>query len=288
MKIHESVFGSESEKELFKTLKTQWSQNFDVFPSLPFASIIDIDDPLLSDKEKNFLYESSADYTLCTKRGKTLVSVEFDGLYHGFSRNWEFIHIVSNLRDRNRKLKLNLKLRLCVKVGYPLFVVSYHEKAPIDKDATITIVDGLIGKVLAQLYFQLTITNVIKQHQESIIGLLSDEQQEYFQQLITDTGVEAQIACDPIALKAAQLQREASRKGIWNGLTVKHLCDPELPNDDPYSNYFDVKAFKHRIEALKHVQPLGCKITIRTPIGSLPKRLGLETLENIMAYHLQV
>lgn len=91
MKVRSSVFGSGSEKELFSTLNTHWVQKFDLFPSLPFACIINIDDTNLSDREKNFLYKTSVDYTLCTKESKPLVSVEFDGLGHGFSKNGEYV-----------------------------------------------------------------------------------------------------------------------------------------------------------------------------------------------------
>lgn len=75
MKTRKSVFGSESEKELFKTLNSHWGQNFDLYPSLPFTSIIDIQDAVLSDKERNFLFKTSVDYTLCTKKGGPIVSV---------------------------------------------------------------------------------------------------------------------------------------------------------------------------------------------------------------------
>ena len=34
MKVRDFVFGSGSEKELFKTLVSQWSKRFDLFPSL--------------------------------------------------------------------------------------------------------------------------------------------------------------------------------------------------------------------------------------------------------------
>ena len=142
----------------------------------------------MSDKERNFLYKTSVDYTLCTKRGKTLVSVEFDGFCHGFSRDRKYVEIISYI-DRNRKRKFDLKLRLCEKVRYPLFVVSYDEKVSIGEDVTLTIIDGLIGQVLIKRYFDLTITKIIKENQELVEGLLPDEQHEYFQQLVTDTEV---------------------------------------------------------------------------------------------------
>ena len=40
--IRKSVFGSRSEKELFTSLHTQWGSKFDLWPSLPFAQIIDV------------------------------------------------------------------------------------------------------------------------------------------------------------------------------------------------------------------------------------------------------
>lgn len=256
MKVRNSVFGSGSEKELFSTLNTHLAQKFDLFPSLPFASIIDIDDPNLSDSEKNFLYKTSVDYTLCTKKGRPLVSVEFDGLGHGFSKNGEYVEIVPS-KDPNRKLKLDLKLRLCKTVGYPLFVVSYDEKVPIGKGINLTIVEGLIGQVLAHRHFQSTITEVVEQHRELFEGLPPDEQHEYIQQLVTDTEVEAELTWDPISIKAAQFEGVALRKGIWKGLTIEYLNDPELPDGDP----FDVEVLKRRIEAFKHVQRVGCRVT---------------------------
>lgn len=262
MKIRNYVFGSGNEKELFNTLKTHWAQRFDLYPSLPFASIIDIDDARLSDTERSFLYKTSVDYTLCTKQGKPLVSVEFDGLGHGFSQDGKYIQIVPST-DQYRKLKLDLKLRLCKEVGYPLFVVSYDEKVSLGDDITLTIVDGLIGQVLAKRHFLLTIAKVVEQHQELLEGLPPDEQHEYIQDLVSDAGAEAELTWDPIAQKAAQLQGTLLGKVIWKSLRHEYLHDPELPGGD----LFDVQAFKHRVEALKHIRRVGCKVTLDTPEG---------------------
>jgi hypothetical protein len=266
MKTRESVFGSESEKELFKTLNTHWSQNFDLFPSLPFASIIDIDDSLLSDKERNFLYKTSVDYTLCTKRGKPLVSVEFDGLCHGFSRNGEFVQIVPNLRDRNRKLKFDLKLRLCKELGYPLFIVSYDEKIPIGEDVTLTIVDGLIGQVLASLYAHSIIPKLIKQYLELHEHLSLDENHEIVQQLIIDAEVEAEFKFDLIVMEAARLEGIARRKGLdWKNMSIRH----ERPNGDP----------KQQIRAIQNTKRVGVTVSVVTPKGEFSETAWVRNFE---------
>ena len=36
---------------------------------------------MLSSEERSFVFKTSVDYTLCTKQGQPLVSVEFDGMW---------------------------------------------------------------------------------------------------------------------------------------------------------------------------------------------------------------
>lgn len=137
-----------------------------------------------------------------------------------------------------------------------MFVVSYDEKVPIGEDINFTIVDGLIGQVFAHRHFQSTITEVVEQHQELFKELPPNKQHEYIQQLVTDTEVEAELTWDPISIKASQFEGVAHRKGIWKGLTIECLNDPELPEGDP----FDVEVLKRRIEAFKHVRRVGCRV----------------------------
>jgi hypothetical protein len=49
-------------------------------------------------------------------------------------------------------------VRLATEADYPLIVVSYQEKNVVTEDLHLTIVDGIIGQVLAKQYFATEIT----------------------------------------------------------------------------------------------------------------------------------
>jgi hypothetical protein len=95
MKIKRSIFGSPPEYKLFISLQNRWSHNFDLWPSLPFSSIVELDqtEPSLKENERKFFFNTNIDYTLCTKDGLPILSIEFDGLGKGFSRNGEYIQV---------------------------------------------------------------------------------------------------------------------------------------------------------------------------------------------------
>jgi len=70
MPARESIFGSGSERELFTTINSRWADRFAVYPSLPFATLIDLGGMDLKHSEREFLLKTNVDYTLCTKRGQ--------------------------------------------------------------------------------------------------------------------------------------------------------------------------------------------------------------------------
>jgi hypothetical protein len=275
MKIRSSVFGSGSEKKLFKTLETHWSKKFNVYPSLPFTSIIDIRDSGLNQKQKEFLYKTSVDYTLCTKVDRPILSIDFDGLGHGFSKKGEYVQIIPT-KDPYRKLKFDLKLDITNKVGYPLFVISYDEKVPIGEDLHLTIVDGIIGENLAQRHAHYLINERLKENEHHISELAHDEEQEYFQDLVTDAEVEAELTWDPISIKAAEYQGLALRRGLYKGYSEEYLCDPELPEGDPFS---DLNLLERRIEAFKKVQRVGSRITVNAAMGEISETVWVRNFE---------
>jgi hypothetical protein len=48
MKIRDTVFGSQSQRELFTALQSTWSRHFDLWPSLPFLNVIEVDGVVLA------------------------------------------------------------------------------------------------------------------------------------------------------------------------------------------------------------------------------------------------
>jgi len=232
VKIRDSVFDSVSERKLHKALKTRWGKMFNLFPQLPFTKIVDIEGGGFTEKERQFLFKTNVDYTLCDRQGnKPLISIEFDGLGHGFSRMGEYIQFMP-AEDPYRKLKLDLKLRIALRLLYPYFVVSYGEAYPFDFEPEwdLTVLDGIIGQALAYKHLLKALTAIDEQ-----------ELEKYTPQDIVDMReMEAELTWDPIASEAAKLKGELVRKGIVKVWSHGALDDPDslLPFDYEYAKRF--------------------------------------------------
>ncbi len=261
--IRKSVFGSKSEKELFSNLHTRWGARFDLWPSLPFSQIIDFPKlgTYISEKERDFLFKTSVDYTLCTKTGAPILSIEFDGLGKGFSKKGEYI-LQQETPDPYRKLKLDAKLKIAQKENYPFCVVSFDESKTLDQDIDLTIVDGIIGQVLAQKEFRESVETLYENNRDNIESLPSYAQHEYVQDLVLDAELLAELKWDPIAELAAKFEYEAFERGIIKSYKTEYLNDPELPEGDPFQ---DLTVLEGRINAIKSAVRVGCRIIVDTP-----------------------
>lgn len=263
MNIKKSVFGSEPEYELFKSLQNRWSKNFDLWPSLPFSCIVELEksEPSLSYKERDFFYNTNIDYTLCKKNGSPVLSIEFDGLGKGFSRNGEYIQIKES-RDPHRKLKLDLKIKITKKLNYPFYVISFEESEELAPDLNLTIVDGIIGQVLTKKEFREKLKTLYDENLEMIESLPNYAQREYVQDLVWDAETIAELRSDPIAELGAKYLHEATEKGIINSWKEEFLNDPPLPEGDPFEDH---TILEKRIGLIKNAVRVGYRIIINTP-----------------------
>lgn len=284
--IRKSVFGSRSERELFTSLHTQWRSKFDLWPSLPFAQIIDVETlgQALSKKERDFFLKTSVDYTLCTKYGSPVLSIDFDGLGKGFSRNGEYVQQAETV-DPYRKLKLDLKLKLAQNEKYPFFIVSFEESNVLDQDINLTIVDGIIGQVLAKKEFLKSTETLYEDYRETIELLPSSAQHDYIQDLVWDAETLAELKWDPIVVLAAKLEHEAYERGIIKSFKTEYLNDPELPKGDPFE---DIAAIKKRIDAINNAVRVGCRIIIDTPKIAIVETVWLRNFEDAMVSPLHI
>lgn len=262
MKIRESIFGSKSEHKLFRFLQNRWSKQFDLWPSLPFSSIVELEknETALDDKEREFFYKTNIDYTLCTKSGIPILSIEFDGLGKGYSRNGEYIQI-EKTKEPHRKFKLDLKLKIARELNYPLYVISFEESKEIAPEISLTIVDGIIGQVLAKKEFKEKIENYINEYREKIDSLPWDYRDEYIQDLIVTVETLAELEKDPIAKLASKYEHEFTEKGTVKNYKIEFLSDPSLPNGDIFE---DPGLLEKRIKAFKNSERVGCRIIINT------------------------
>jgi len=289
-KIKESIFGSRAEKKLYEKIDSHWnSKGFEVYPNLPFANVIDFSEMELSKKKLDFLYKTSIDYTLCIEN-KPILTIDFDGLGEGFSKHGKYIQKKRIEEAPFRKLKFDLKLKICKQVNYPYFIVSYDEAEYLDSEIPLTIVDGIIGQNLANKWFKNKIKEEISSQQEYIDGLEDEWINEYIQNLVTDVEVDSSYMWNPIVIKAGDYANLALKLNLVNGMwfSDETLCYPELPHDDidwsdimlkgSNSNFHDMVV--ERMEAMLNITKYGCKYTLNSIYGDIVEICWMNNIED--------
>lgn len=278
MAVRSTILGGVNEEELFHSIESLWQANFSVYPQLPFCAVFDLSNLYLTDKQVSFLRKSSVDYTLCTKDGRPLLCIEFDGLGHGFSRGGEYIELHPS-KDRYRKLKLDLKLRIAAFDHFPFYVVSYDEKVPISQEIHLTAVDGIIGQTLKHH----DLPQIAKQwvdDEKSLLDSLSESKRyERIQDIVIGAEVIAELNWDPIADRCAELEGELLRQGFYKGHQYEFISDPELPDFDWNTG----EGFEARVHAWKNVIRWGCKYTVHTTFGDISETAWVRNSEGSSA-----
>lgn len=302
MKIRDTVFGSQSECNIYEALKRQW-KDFDIYSSLPFLNIIQIEEADVkagkpNPKEWDFLKKTSIDYTLCEAvTHKPLLSIDFDGEGHGFSHfdsigNPEYIQI-SPTKDRYRKLKFDLKLRLCYGLAYHYFVVSYDEAYPFENNAQLTILNGIIGYILSRKRFGELLYERKSDLEEEPYENYEEMKKfyeratgeeytynDYIQDWALELEVEADIDSDPIYREALALEGKLRTEGIQiKTRTFISLEEPPAPSP---KDQFDVETIKKRVTALQNPSVKhGCEVSFETntSLGVVKAKVFVRNIE---------
>jgi hypothetical protein len=165
--MKKSIFDSNSEKNIFKRLKTLWSKYVDVFPQIPVKNIVDYNEIGTFDKNpkvRDFLLKTSFDFVVCElDTGIPILIIEFDGLSGGFSRAGSFFIGKELEYDKHRKLKLDAKLRLCEQFQIPAIVLSYEETNLLSESGDwITILDVIIADAIEKKYHEKNYADYVK------------------------------------------------------------------------------------------------------------------------------
>lgn len=176
--------------------------------------------------------------------------------------------------DPYRELKMDFKLKAAKDTHYPFVVVSYEEAKTIDEEESLTILDGIVGQVLARHERETLLSEFIETSKDKIDGMREDMKHEYFQDLVIDAEVMAELDVDPIAKKAAQYSMACVGTGFSH--STEYLCEPPLPE---ITGFFDVEGLKARIEAMKHAVRIGCRIIIKTPKSPIVQIVWLRNFE---------
>jgi len=271
MKIQQTVFGSRNEAELFTKLHSNWSRHFNLWPCLPFLNVFAVDGDEVAPPEWQVLLKTSIDITLCTRSGNApLMSIEFDGMGHGFSREGKYIQGHPS-KDPHRKLKLDLKLRLAEQVNYPLLVVSYDEKSPIGSGSALTIADGMIGQIVAKKdAFEMFEEWLAENQMEDLDPAFHAEWAEYVCEGVNNAQLVADLTWNPIAKSAVQYEHVARMKLGIPPKRWEFLYDSQAPSVE--GNYLDpgyLDRLKAWVDTTKKAVRVGCRVEIETPQGRL-------------------
>ena len=266
MKPRQSVFNSASEAELFQAIHGTWEPEYRLFPELPFANLVDLNERYLDAAELSFLYKTSVDFVLTTASWRPLFALEFDGLGHGYSRDGAYIQRVPSSKDKNREWKLGLKARVAAEAGLPFLVVSYDEKAVVDPDTGLIIAHGIIGQFLAKMHGSLRMQELYEDEKGFIEELPAAEREDYVQDnIIIPAEVEAALKWNPIVARQARLQQQV--------LHIMPLCrwgqrpledSPRSTNALPFRAELDTPNF-HQSES--PVRRWGSECWVETPFG---------------------
>ena len=183
-------------------------------------------EPLLQDQHRLLIVHEA---------GQPLLAIDFDGLGKGFDRDGQYVQ-VEETRDPHRKLKFDFKLRYAKKNGFPYYVVASEEFRRLDKEIELTVVDGIIGSILASRDFDERISALMEEHRDTIDSLPPDEQYEYTQDLVLEQEVMSDIEHNPVTQRVLEVRDQIQAiSGSWSWREdYRTYEEPELPELDGF------------------------------------------------------
>ncbi len=275
MKVRSSVFGSATERSLYKALTTRWSPRLRIYPNLPLLNVIEVSRDELASNEWNFLAKTSLDYTLCNASDSPLMSIEFDGLQEGFSRGAEYLPKIIWTRNPNRKWKFDLKLRICQSLFFPLVIISLDEAVPLGPDVGLAMIDGIIAHTLGRREVQGPTDDLYEEQRDFIEALPVGERDFYIQDIVDQAEVEKDFEWNPFTRELNRIQRDMQDRWPLSE-SYTHLWDPELPQRHDLN---DVTSVQKRMEGIRKATRVGCRVELAAPQRKITHTAWMRNLD---------
>jgi len=276
MRTRDTVFGSGPERLLYKALDSAWPGRISLYPNLPFLNIVQLTQAELTEGEWNYVKSTSVDYTACSSEDdRPLLSVEFDGLGHGYSRNGQYIEWIGG-SDPYRSLKMNLKLRLADRVGYPLFVVSYEEAHPIASGDQLTVTHSIVGQCLARLHFQEAAERRLEEERSLLDELPPWERDEVVRETVLDVETDLDFEWDPLLAVLSKTSYEVYLAGFDGVRRHEYLDEPGVPQT---TSLLDIDGLLRRVDALKKVHRVGSRVTLEMGGQSIKRDVWVRNID---------
>jgi len=261
--VKSSIFGSYDERQLFERLSSRWCDKVDLYPSVPLCQLIE-QPKGLSNEEVEYFRKANVDFTFCEKEtGKPLLTIEFDGVSGGFNTFGEYVQ--SKPKLRNRKKKLDFKVRVAHEAGFPLVVVSYPEAVSIDATLQLAIVDGIIAEVLFSEHFYEEAQKVLEEHGDSIPpGSVSLP--DFVQDQLAAVEISSIYEFDPLR----KLLDEYMSKALSLGIVRKWDCTyPDAPEEwtAPYLKW------------MQEADEIRCVCVVQTSLGTVEREVAIRNTQ---------
>ena len=147
-----NLWGSNGEERGFRSIESTWGDQYRIMAQMPLSALF-TPDPEWCDTSHLF-FKTSVDYVVCDEQGHLLLAIDYDGLGGGFDDSmgryvpaWEI--------DGRRKLNFNFKLKYARRDEnqFPYHIVASPEFRPVAPGIDLTIVDAMIGNILARREF---------------------------------------------------------------------------------------------------------------------------------------
>jgi len=217
--VKKSIFGSRGEAEGFDLIERTWGEDYRLFSNIPFALVFD---PEPEWDTSHLFFKTSIDYVLCTKKGRPLLGIDFDGLGGGFDKAGVYKQIKETPADQHRKVKFDFKLRHVAKhtrnedhssiyTDFPYHIVASDEFQDLDDNIALTVVDGIIGNWLARKDFTERAQSVLDEHSDEIRGIPAEERGEAIDSLLFDEEYDTHLRHNPIISKRMEIMHQIAK-----------------------------------------------------------------------------
>jgi hypothetical protein len=273
MGVRKYVFASRAERNSYEKLARTWGKSHEIQSNLPFLNVFCLDDLNLNSDDAERLKKTSIDFTLCDKEYRPIMCVEFDGLYDGVNIGHQYFPS-RETRGRWRDKIMNLKLLVARESGLPFFVVGAPQFQDLLPELKYTIVDGIVGDVLAHRAMQETFQSGFdpEEHgysKDEFEELPETEKGELIQDWATSVEVVSELSKNPVRRAAADLSYKLAITR-W-GVDWKYF--PEVHAE---------AATLERAKEMEAALWVGCEVTLHTEdFGALSETIMLPNFQTL-------
>ena len=288
MAVRDSIFGSRGEEDGFRSIEHSWGADYALYPQFPLSALIAPDCKLPKDEWDLFL-KTSIDYVLATKEGHPILAIDFDGMGGGFDRDGEYVQVRAT-RDPNRKRKFDWKLSFAEQNGFPYHIVSSREFSHLGQGIELTVVDGIIGAVIANKSFLESAPSFLEEHADAIEDQVDWYKSEFIQDLLMGLEIECEAENSKIWRKKCEVMAQIDSIAGPPSYGTEYFTfeEPECPSVEwpPWEN---MEAFQRRVEAFKRVEVWGCTVTLsHTPIGEVSATVKVRNVAHGLSLVMEI